>query len=691
MIDLLLLDYHFFVSDYDNTFVEFPNLKAFWSYSVQIRAATVVGITNWTHSVINRTLPNTPGTANFNVSQDNVVVVNQNYSSKVSSPVTITVEARKPTFDLSIIQEGSQSTSSEVQVTLCVDCILDKRQGTITKAGLAVCLDVPKSLCYSQTRRKRSTTPDEYSVLKTWQESKSNNFASPYRTTPDNWLETLRNFKNVDMTYTIGNETSCKSNEFCNGPLPESTKISVTIIVCTAAGCSLRYISNLKTKAGPTDNVPAIVGGVVGGILGLALIAAVVFLIIYFKRRPGRSRPHSSPFMELDRQSREVIKEHRPIKITEFKDQVKRLHKDSNLLFQDEFEDIKKLSSRFLHTSDEAKKESNRVKNRYVDILPYDHSRVKLEVQPEDDETMDFVNANYIPGYNSVREYIATQGPMHCTVPDFWKMVWEQKSRVIVMLSDLTEQGKPKVTLYWPENLGEPINYGNVIVEMTNFSQLNKYIIRNFKLAKGSETRKVTHFFLPGWWDFSANLTTGDVLEFAQLVRQEATPANSGPIIVHCSAGVGRTGTFIALDYFMQYIERHSLLDSVDVFSYVMKMRNNRPRMVQAETQYIFIFDALDEVIDRKIKYEQEKMNEHIYNNGGGDLYANMPTKVQEDSIYANTEVIKKEKNGIDNKAFEADYENMSLMADKSETPTTVLYIVMKHIIDKFSVGARYN
>ncbi|KAH9519424.1 hypothetical protein Btru_075498, partial [Bulinus truncatus] len=731
----------FVLEKHDNLTIEFPNLKAFWNYSVQIKATTEVGITDWVNSETVRTLTNTPGNATFQVIQDHinatkvninitcpdensrngtilsyeitkrnmndsksenqtissgincpgdttaeltgievekmysftVVVKNQEFSSNESSYKTITIEPRKPSIDpTNIMRQGSVSTSSEVQVTLCVDCILDKSQGTVTKAGLAVCLEVPKSNCSSQSRRKRSTSQD-YDNLRSWEKSKSNNFASEYRTTPDNWLQQLDQFRSLVIPYTIGNETSCKPGDFCNGPLPENTKMRVTIIVCTAAGCSLSFVSDLKTKAGPTDNVPAIVGGVVGGILGLALIAAVVFLIIYFKRRPGRSRPHSSPFMELDRQSREVIKEHRPIKITEFKDQVKRLHKDSNLLFQDEFEDIKKLSSRFLHTSDEAKKESNRVKNRYVDILPYDHSRVKLEVQPEDDETMDFVNANYIPGYNSVREYIATQGPMHCTVPDFWKMVWEQKSRVIVMLSDLTEQGKPKVTLYWPENLGEPINYGNVIVEMTNFSQLNKYIIRNFKLAKGSETRKVTHFFLPGWWDFSANLTTGDVLEFAQLVRQEATPANSGPIIVHCSAGVGRTGTFIALDYFMQYIERHSLLDSVDVFSYVMKMRNNRPRMVQAETQYIFIFDALDEVIDRKIKYEQEKMNEHIYNNGGGDLYANLPTKVQEDSIYANTEVIKKEKNGIDNKAFEADYENMSLMADKSETPTTVL------------------
>ncbi|CAG5121324.1 unnamed protein product [Candidula unifasciata] len=272
-----------------------------------------------------------------------------------------------------------------------------------------------------------------------------------------------------------------------------------------------------------------------------------------------------------------------------------------------------------------------------------------MNILSDDDETNDFINANYIPGYSSVREYIATQGPLYSTIPDFWKMIWEQKCQMIIMLSDLTEGGKRKVDLYWPENLNEPINYGSVVVEMTNFSQLNTYIIRNFKLIKGEETRKVIHFFLPGWPDYSADIKFDDVLGFVKAVRQEVKPDNQGPIVVHCSAGVGRSGTFIALDYFAQYVEKHSLDDSVDIFDFVLQMRKNRTRMVQVETQYIFIYDGINKLIQSKIKSEQEKLYENV--STGNGVYENF--KQQEEKLYANTDV-KNDKYVYNNEAFAA-------------------------------------
>uniref|UniRef100_A0A182Z141 protein-tyrosine-phosphatase n=1 Tax=Biomphalaria glabrata TaxID=6526 RepID=A0A182Z141_BIOGL len=406
--------------------------------------------------------------------------------------------------------------------------------------------------------------------------------------------------------------------------------------------------SNGNFIAETANNTSAIVGGVIGCILGLAAIAASVVFIFYFKRRSSQPRSRlSSPLVELDKKAQDYILEHRPIKILEFKEQVKRLHKDSNLLFQDDFEDIKKLSSRLPYTSNDAKKEGNKAKNRYSNILPYDHSRVKLLFQMEDDETMDYINANYIPGYNSVREYIATQGPLKSTLSDFWRMLWEQNSHVIVMLSDLYENQKPKVELYWPENLGEPTRYDNFTVELTNFSQFNSIIIRTFRISKGTEVRKVVHFFIV-WSDFDADLEVRDFLDLVQVVRMEASTKKSGPIIVHCSAGVGRTGTFIALDYFMQYIEKHSLQDSIDVFSYVMKMRNNRVSMVQAEVQYIFIHDVLVEVIDKKIKLEEGQMNQHIYYND--DDHAK-----NDETVYVNMNELTNMKTGQENKAYEHD------------------------------------
>ncbi|KAH9519423.1 hypothetical protein Btru_075496 [Bulinus truncatus] len=345
-----------FVLEKYNLTIEFPNLKAFWNYSVEIKATTEVSSTDWVTSETVRTFTNTPGNATFQVIQDpitatkvnititcpdensrngtilryvifkrnmndsksenqtirsgincpgyttaeltgievekmysfTVIVKNQDYGSNESPSKTITIEPRKPDINSTIISKGSVLTSSEVQVTLCVDCILDKCQGTVTKAGLAVCLEVPKSPCSSQSRRKRSTLQD-YDNLTSWEKSKSNNFALEYRTTPDNWLQKLEQFRSLVMPYTIGNESSCKPGDFCNGPLPENTKIRVTIIVCTAAGCSSSIVSNLQTQAGPTDNVPAVVGGVVGGILGLALIVTIL-LIICCKRQSRHPR-----------------------------------------------------------------------------------------------------------------------------------------------------------------------------------------------------------------------------------------------------------------------------------------------------------------------------------------------------------------------------------------------------------------
>ncbi|XP_059177896.1 receptor-type tyrosine-protein phosphatase eta-like [Physella acuta] len=567
-----------------------------------------------------------------------VMTINQDYPGIFSEGFNFFVPAKLPIIPLGTdVVKLSNSKESTLDVTVCKDCVANDTQGKIQDLWLAVCAETAP--CFS-SKRKRAV--DEV-FNSTWSAAKASGFKIGYRTTPLDWLNQLRAFSNSEVPFTVGNNTKCNSGEtgvICNGPLPSATKFKVFVFVCNNAGCTRESSSVLATQVEDSPDTAAIIGGVIGGFAILAiLIAVIVIAVLYFRKRPKPSSHH--PLWDIDTKK---IKENRPIRIREFREEVRKLHKDSNLLFQGEFEDIKNLSARFPHTSDEAKREGNRVKNRYVDILPYDHTRVKLDIQPEDDDTMDFINANYIPGYTSVREYIATQGPMHCTIPDFWRMTWEQKCPVIVMLSDLQEQGKRKVDLYWPENLNEPINYGNIIVEMTNFSQLNKYIIRNFTISKGPDTRKVTHFFLPGWWDFSANLTTGDVLEFAKLVRQMTTPAQTGPIIVHCSAGVGRTGTFIALDYFMQFIEKHSLDESIDVFSYVMRMRNNRPRMVQAETQYIFIFDALDEIIAKKIKEEEERENEGTYQN----------VKVNEENVYANT------KTAYDNEAFEPEYQNMS-------------------------------
>ncbi|KAK3775926.1 hypothetical protein RRG08_017216 [Elysia crispata] len=561
-----------------------------------------------------------------------------------------------------------QLTENYASLELNMSRILDPSQGEIKDVGLLVCIN-------REGNKPCGDLPDSLGKAKTYSESKQKDFQDPYLTTPLDWRTGLTDWRTglteeAKYSFNVGDDQTC-SQGYCNGPLPDGVSVEITVIACTDAGCSKSIATTYQTKAPSDDDAP--VAAIVGGIIAVIIIVVLIILgalFLWRRRRIPRAKSRDPAIAEPE----PFIRKERPVNVRNFSNEIARYHKDSNMLFQDDFDDIKKLSGDLKSSSDEAKREENRVKNRYVNILPYDQSRVKLSIHPDEPETMDFINANYIPGFNSVREYIATQGPMYCTIPDFWRMMWEQNSRIIVMLSDLQEAGKRKVDLYWPENLNEPINYGNIVVEMTNFSQLRKYTIRNFIMSLGdNKPRKVTHFFLAGWMDFSANLKYSDVLEFAKLVRQEATPANSGPITVHCSAGVGRTGTFIALDYFMQHLDRHGLDGEIDIFSYVMRMRYNRPSMVQAETQYIFIYDALEEVIKEKLEKEKEKQYDNFRPNS--DTYVNLNAQPQEENIYANTNGQTQPDNMhvYDNQAYAPDEMEDSKPLEETKTPTTVL------------------
>jgi protein-tyrosine phosphatase len=609
-----------------------------------------------------------------------VKAVNDRYEGDFGPPKFLSVETKVPQLKPVMNQlkadkfvkapDPSAPQETSIALVVCAECLADNSQGEIIHAGLVICV---KGVSCPTTagRKRRALSASDYSNYMSWSTAAKNKFISQYRTTPDDWRNTFTLQRgNPYAPYTVGLNTSCDRNAeavFCNGPLPEGKTILITVVVCTSAGCEVlenkdEYVLKVRTDEGL--NVGAIVGGIIGG-LAFIVIVCLIVVFLYRRNQPKKSQPSRTSAWELDAKDKE-IKLKRPVKIRNFGEHVARFHRDSNLMFQDEFENIQTVCKTFTYTTEQAKIEQNRMKNRYVDIIPYDHSRVKLNIVPEDDETKDFINANYIPGYNSVREYIATQGPMYSTVPDFWRMAWEQKCKVIIMLSDLMEKGKRKVDLYWPENLNEPINYDHVVVEMTNFSQVSEYIVRTFKVTKGDEARKMTHLFVPGWPDWTADVGIDYVLNFVKLCRQE-TPVNPGPIIVHCSAGVGRTGTFIAVDNFTQFVDKRSLNEEIDIFDFVIQMRKNRARMVQVESQYIFIYDAINKVIQQKIKAEEERLYENTSSNG---VYANME---QEENIYQNTNG-KEDKYVYNNEAFvaEGDYSNVEPLK-KSEKPITEL------------------
>ncbi|KAL4233225.1 hypothetical protein ACF0H5_007909 [Mactra antiquata] len=478
---------------------------------------------------------------------------------------------------------------------------------------------------------------DYFEVMKNWKKSAAG--VLPYRITPKDWLEKMSNKRQKRSTdevieYTVGSEDCGQSSEdtYCNGPLEPDTNYYIVAVVCTNGGCttSKSYGPFVTAAIPPEQNMLWIIGVVVG----VVVIAVIVIVIVIVIRRRGPKKMDPAPnedkinIPEID-PATAGIQRKRPICLDEMAAYVQKMHKDSNLLFAREYEDLKTLSAK--HPCEAADREENRLKNRYINIIPFDHSRVKLSCMDEDDSS-DYINANYLPGYTYKREYIACQGPIPGTIDDFWKMVWEQNVSIVVMLTLCKEGQKVKCEQYWPDVIGEPKQYGDVVVEVTSCSTINTYHYRTFKMTRGDTTRIMKQFHFLSWLDFQANVSHDTILDFIDQVRNHVQPPDtSGPIIVHCSAGVGRTGTYICLDHLKQLINESDFNVEIDIFDMVLNLRNNRLHMVQTEQQYTFIHDAVLELMERKRRanniYENTGFindEDNIYQNQENEMYANV-------------------------------------------------------------------
>uniref|UniRef100_A0A8B9DIP6 protein-tyrosine-phosphatase n=1 Tax=Anser cygnoides TaxID=8845 RepID=A0A8B9DIP6_ANSCY len=236
---------------------------------------------------------------------------------------------------------------------------------------------------------------------------------------------------------------------------------------------------------------------------------------------------------------------------------------------------------------DSAKKDENRMKNRYGNIIAYDHSRVRL--QPIEGETSsDYINGNYIDGYHRPNHYIATQGPMQETIYDFWRMVWHENTASIIMVTNLVEVGRVKCCKYWPDDTEI---YKDIKVTLIETELLAEYVIRTFAVEKrgAHEIREIRQFHFTGWPDHGVPYHATGLLGFVRQVKSKSPP-NAGPLVVHCSAGAGRTGCFIVIDIMLDMAEREGV---VDIYNCVRELRSRRVNMVQTEEQYVFIHDAI--------------------------------------------------------------------------------------------------
>uniref|UniRef100_A0A8D3E8Z9 Receptor-type tyrosine-protein phosphatase epsilon n=1 Tax=Scophthalmus maximus TaxID=52904 RepID=A0A8D3E8Z9_SCOMX len=254
---------------------------------------------------------------------------------------------------------------------------------------------------------------------------------------------------------------------------------------------------------------------------------------------------------------------------------------------------------------------ANMKKNRVLQIIPYDFNRVILSVK-RGQEFTDYINASFIDGYRQKDYFIATQGPLSHTVEDFWRMVWEWRCHSIVTLTELKEREQEKCFQYWPSE--GSATFGDYTVELTGDTLCETFTLKDMVLTYRPEkqSQHVRHFHFHGWPEIGIPAEGRGMIDIIAAVQRQQQQSGNRPIIVHCSAGAGRTGTFIALSTILERVKAEGLLD---VFQTVKSLRMQRPHMVQTVEQYDFCYRVVQDFVDIYSDYECLIVKYHIIKN----------------------------------------------------------------------------
>ncbi|XP_023128459.2 tyrosine-protein phosphatase non-receptor type 18 isoform X1 [Amphiprion ocellaris] len=268
-------------------------------------------------------------------------------------------------------------------------------------------------------------------------------------------------------------------------------------------------------------------------------------------------------------------------------------------------------------------------KNRYKDILPYDQSRVILSLLTSDSDS-DYINASFIQGASSSSPYIACQGPLSSTVTDFWRMIWQHEVKVIVMACREVEMGKKKCERYWTE-AHQSTSFGPFTVTNVEETRPNEdVVIRELTVSYLQMSRSLIQYQFLSWPDHDVPSETSGVLDLLDRVRT-SQGTHSSPLLVHCSAGCGRTGVICALDYIHDLLVTKQLTADFSIMDVVLFLRRQRPSAVQTKEQYLFIFTA---VISMFKNFLQPSASE-LYNISQVELPTSEPKKPQKKNSIA--------------------------------------------------------
>ena len=372
-----------------------------------------------------------------------------------------------------------------------------------------------------------------------------------------------------------------------------------------------------ETLTVPTIDLLIIVAGGVSFvviILLLALVCLILVMVLCCLRQRKRDEPEHYPdYIGLENTGIQQTAFSYPIQIDNYSQSYEDLLAEGQRKLKEQYQQLATIKG----NTEEARKNVNNVKNRYPDVLAYDHSRVIISKV----QGTDYINANYMEGFGTDgNAYIAAQGPLGPpkvdtptattgaatapqlnTINDFWRMVWELNISTIVMLTNLIEGNRIKCALYWPEDTQ---NYGRIRVRKIEESRFCDYVIRKFSIQRiqvrsnDGLTRQVTQFHFVAWPDHGVPIFPIAMIQFVKLVRAYINQTEDGtnaPTLVHCSAGVGRTGTFICLDVILQQLAAGEKV--IDVLRETSRLRKRRNYMIQEYLQYEFVHQALNEFI----------------------------------------------------------------------------------------------
>ncbi|KAK2842216.1 hypothetical protein Q5P01_012416 [Channa striata] len=441
-------------------------------------------------------------------------------------------------------------------------------------------------------------------------------------------------------TYVIGENNSCtvenSTDNFCNGPLKPNTAYVFKFRATNVKGqyTDSLYSDNIKTAALSvvhgllTREEQIILGVLLSFSLSVLLIIIICASVKIHQRKKegGTYSPREAEIIEtkckldqliavadlelkqekLNRYSsfffrrKEIYviqllsyrKSLKPVNKKTFLQHVEDLCANDNAKFQEEFAELPKLLPDLATT--DADLPWNKSKNRFPNIKPYNNNRVKLLSEPGTAGS-DYINASFVSGYLCPNEFIATQGPLPGTVADFWRMIWETRTHTIAMLTQCYEKGRIRCQKYWPEDNKPMTVFSDILISKVSEEVLPDWTVRTLKVEKHGQYILVRHFNYTSWPEHGVPESCSTLIKFVKAVR--AHRHNNSTIVVHCSAGVGRTGVFITLDHLIQHVRDH---DFVDIYGLVAELRSERMCMVQNLAQYIFLHQSTLELLNNK-------------------------------------------------------------------------------------------